>query len=114
MRNFKIEKHRRVFSSGIIWRVITQNDKMSLFIDLVIYKNKLPYIQDIETGSYCLGGMRQSFLDICISTLADDDDFKELEEIITNAANDCVIKSTRHRKKLTTFLPRRGLRWSTN
>ncbi len=77
-----------------------------------INRNKLPYIKKCEYhtnwGTAYTGG---PYIHVILSPLVEDKDLDELKIIIDNAFSDNLFIVTRHRTKLTTFIPT-SLIWS--
>ena len=105
----RCEIHKAKYS----WHVVVLSEKMGQFIVAGIKNNHLPYVNEIRYcgrfGCLVWGGLN---IEIVISAMAEEDDLAELESLIEAFAEDHVIKTTRHRKKLTSFLPRHV--WSAN
>ena len=106
-------KKCKIHKDHYCWHVVVLSEKMGEFIVREIRGNHLPYINDIRYcggfGCRVYGGLN---IEINISAMAEQDDFFELESLIEAFAEDHVVKTTRHRKNLTSFLPHHS--WSTN
>jgi len=77
-----------------------------------INRNQLPYIKKCEYhtvwGTAITGG---PYIFITLSPLMEDEDLDELKGIIDSIFSDNLFIVTRHKTKLTTFIPT-SLRWS--